>query len=216
MSSIAAEIAAEGRERLYVVGRRLYGIRRVNSDDLRHTGWAALEGAAAVRQVEEAARKEAEEIRARLAALSPEQAEAAREAARDKVAEWQQGRMLAMLGRPEGEAAFLARCTAYLCAAVAKVGRLLPEVEVAVGEVASGTDLATIAEPIPGTDPPRYSEPIRFVRAEAEEDLDKGVVWVHRLTDDVRVTLGLLAIQAQGVAQELAPFRGATGAARAV
>lgn len=214
--SIAAEIAAGGGERLYVVGRRLYGVRRVNSDDLRHTGWAALEGAAAVRQVEEQARKEAEEMRSRIAALSPEQQEQARDIAKEKLAEYQQGRLMAMLGRPEGQTAFYARCTAYLCAAVCKAGRLRDDVEMEAGEVPPGTDLATIAQPIPGTDPPRYSEPIRFVRAEAEEDLDKSVVWVHRLSDEVRVALGMLCLSAQGVAQELAPFRGATGAAGAV
>lgn len=216
--SIAHEIASQARERYVVLGQRIFAVRRVNSDDLRHVGWAALEGTASVREAQKRMAAEVRELRDRLNGTPAEQIAAERAKVGARLEQMAVEKLELLEGRPEGRNAFLERCTAYVCAAVCGAGRLLQRYSGEALVLNDGVDPDQIAEPLPdaGDGRIRYLEPVRFVRLEADEDLDAGRIWVHRLTEDDRRSLGLQCIALQSVASEVAPFRRAAGAARDV
>ncbi len=217
MSSIAAALRARGANRLVHYGGIIYEIRRVNGDDLMHVGWASLEGAASVREVERQLEVTAKEHRDRINGTPPERQAAAQTEAEAALQALAASKLQAMMNCPEGQAAMLERCTAYVCAAVCRAGRVLDEVTLPAGPLDDGVDLPAIAERVPDSEPARYSEPMRYVRSEKEEQDDAAgdAVWVHRLPPDDRIALGMLIIGVQSVAREVAPFRSAAGAAGA-
>jgi hypothetical protein len=219
--NVARLLAESTRQHVAVVGRLLFGIERVDSSQLAHYGWAELEGAAAVRQIDAQLEAEQEAFRARLSgSKAAAQIEAEQAQAFERLRELGRSRWKAMIGRPEGAEALRRRCDAYVCAAVARMGHLLPGAAVPEGVLPDGADLATIAvdlrdeaEVAAGV-APIYLAPTRFVIKQAEEDLDKGVVWVHSLSPDQRGALGLIIMGVQEGGADLACFRGEPGALR--
>lgn len=219
MRDLVRELAESARKHHIVLGRHLYEVRRVNSDQLRLHGWASLEGSASVKPALEEAdaqrKKLLDRVNGKVGKPDPAAVTALRELEMSKVR--------AMASRPEGAAALLDRWTAYVCAAVVGLGALREGVdygpaavlppEVAPASVA--VDLRDAADLEAGR-PFACFQAIRYVQAEADEDLDTGAVWVHRLTAEQRTTLGGIIVSLQSVASEVTPFRRAAGAAGAV
>jgi len=219
--NVARLIAESAREHYVVLDRTIYAIRRINSDQLRHHGWAELEGASSVKAALEQIDREAEDLRKR---IDPKRRKKPDDELRMKLLELQRSRMLAIYSRPESAEAQLARCTAYICAAVVGAGRLRDDVDLKelVVVLPDDADPATLAEDLRLPDeiehgaPPVYLAPVRFVQDEAAEDLDHAITWVHRLSAIQRSTLGALVIDLQSVAGEVTSFRRAAGAAGGV
>lgn len=162
-------------------------LRRVDSEDLARVGHDHLEGSEAYAQVAaaQAAAQKASLLRGVLVQQgmdpSPVLADLAASERRAAVE-----RLHALTDSPEKETALLARCDAYLCAAV--------------------DGGAEIAHPGPPTvvselvDPPAEWSPFRFVRGTGAERQSPGEVEVGRLGRYTRIVAGLaVAALLQGV-----------------
>ena len=214
MGKLAATIAAPAAPKLIAWGDLVYRVRRVDSDDLRRVGFAALEGSASVREAETELRRLQREARARISKLTPEEAIVELEKAAAREAEIAEQRLVAVLGRPEGQTALLDRYDAYICAAITGAGRLLATTERRPpGVVVDADDPAKVLEDLRDQEEieagkePVYIEAIRFSQREAEHDPDRGVVWIHALSEDQRRLLGAAIGILQSVTGALVPFR---------
>lgn len=221
--NVAKLLVESTRERIVVLGRTLYAVGRVDSDKLARAGWAELEGSSLAKAALDEIEAEQAELTARIS--GPKQAEqiaGQREAAAKRLREISQNRWKALVARPEGAESMLARCTAYVCAAVFRAGRLLDTATVGTdaGVLPDTLDPATVAEDlrepdeIARGDRPCYLGPIRFVPKQTDEDPEKNVVWVHRLSEEQRLTLGVIVMGLQSAAGEVTSFRGQPGAVR--
>lgn len=217
--NLAEELIASVEEHYVVLGRTIYAVRRVNSDQLRHQGWATLEGSSSARAALAEAQERAEELQARSDGMTPEElAEAQRQVAAQRESYWR-----AMVGRPEGAEAMLSRSDAYICAAVVGAGALRDDLPAVGCEVLTpdqapevvAQDLRTPEEIASGSWPdPVYLVPQTFVRELVAEDAAQRRTWVHRLSTAQRTTLGTAIAQLQEVASEVAPFRRLAGPRR--
>lgn len=221
MKNVARLIAESTRERYVVLGRTIYAVRRADSDALRHVGFAALEGAASVREaMDRIGAEQADEVK-RLNGMPADQRAAAQAEVMARLTDLGQRRLQAMVATPSGDAAMLERCTAYLCAAVVGAGMLRADASDfgSVAVLADQVEPSSVAEDLRDEDEiaagvaPTYLAPIRYVRSQAEEDLDAGRVWVQTLSIEQRSALGMVVIGLQSVASEVTPFRRAAGAA---
>lgn len=216
MGKLAAAIAATTKPRLIAWGDLVYRVIRVDSDDLRRVGFATLEGAASVREVDVRLREVQRQTRAKVSKLKPEEAEAELAKAKEREAALAEDRLVALLGRAEAQVAVLDRYDAYICSAITGVGRLLDTTErhpLGVVVDVSYEDRATVLEDLrdeaevgAGAEP-IYIEQIRFVQSEKDHDPDKGRVWVHSLNEEQRRLLGTAIAVLQSVAGDLVPFR---------
>jgi hypothetical protein len=188
------------------MGRVVWRLRRVNSEQLQAQGYAALEGSEAYAAVQaEIARERKEHI----AGLGQHADEAARRANIARVAEVERARTLkrleALQSTAEGRAALLARCEAYLCASVDGVANLTTPIEEPGG-------VLWAAEP-----PNQGWEDWQWVRDERREDKPRGIVWVGRLPAQLREVLGLAVQSTQGglTRKRVDTFRAGSGPAPA-
>lgn len=225
MSRVAAQLVESTGNRLIVVAGMVLEVQRVDSDMLRREGWAALEGASSVREALERIRQEQQAERSAFAG-TPEEVRVARSQHNRELAEKSARRTLeAMLSRPEGQVEFLRRCTAYLCAAVVRLGVARPDLELPIQDPTVGPfallppgtpapdvakDLRTEEEAAAGA-PPVFLEPGGFVRLREQEDAAAGRVWAHRLSEAQRMAVGSAILSLQSVAVSVRPFRGAAG-----
>ena len=211
---MAAILAAPARPVLISFGRLVYEVRRVNSDDLRRVGYAVLEGESSVRAAEREIKDEARRARKLLRGLSGEAKTTEARRIEGELEEKEEKRLELMLESPQRQVALLERSAAYICAAIVGAGRLLDGVASPdLGTVIDAADPALVLEDlrsdaeIEAGKPPIYVEPIRYVQEEAEQDPDKGRIWVHALPEGERRILGGAVIVLQGVSREIRPFR---------
>lgn len=209
--SLVSDLALAARPRYVAVGRRLFAVRRVDTTALRRVGFAALEGSAIARTADARAADARREALAEAAELEGDARADAFEALREREAAAAARRQEAILATAEGDAAYRARLDAYVLAAVVRIAALRLDADVPAGTVlpanAEPDGLAVnLAEP---GEPARYSEPITFVRDEAEVDLAAGRVWLHVLTAEERILLGtaIARLQAESVLAEVSCFR---------
>lgn len=221
MSRIALALAAATDRHLVVLGDLVLEVERVNSDQLRRHGWSELEGSSSAREALALVRQEKMAAREAASGNAPEVSAARLEHHRTTVAAQSQKAFAALTARPEGQVAFVSRCTAYVCAMVVRAGFAkegdLPGVKVTkavgrLGVLPAGTDPATVTFFKEGEQP---LETMRYVQDRSKENPAEGVLWVHRLTEEQRTALGLVLIGLQSVAPEVTPFRVATGGAPA-
>jgi hypothetical protein len=217
--------AALGRDWFIAVGQRIYVARRVNTDQLRLIGFAALEGSAAVKTVEDQIAIE----RRKLQDLRGLDGQAREEKAAQMIGTLQalaQQRLQAMTRSPEQQAEYLRRCNAYICASVHRYGAVKPGVALPefIHVLPDGTDASTVAvdlrdeEEIAADAKPIYAEPLRFTEDERQHDPANGVLWVHRIPQQHREALGtaIITLHHQATVGEVLPFRGAPGDRRDV
>lgn len=216
MRDLVRELAESAHRHYIVLGRSLYQVQRVNSDQLRLHGWASLEGSASVKPALEEVDKQRAALQARVGGKTI----AADPAALQALQALQLAKLHALTSRPEGASALLDRWTAYVCAAVVGLGALREGVSYGAAAVLPPeVDPSSVAldlrdaKDLEAGRAPAHFQAIRYVQDEASEDLDAGVVWVHRLTAEQRTTLGGVIVSLQSVASEVTPFRRAAGAA---
>lgn len=202
------------KPRLVRQGDLVFRIERVDSTQLRRHGYATLEGSTAAQEAIAAAQakylREADES-AGIPLATIEEREAHN---RRLLSERNAAHLMALNRDAAGQVAFLARCDAYLLAAVSGVGTALEEVPSDADAVRPDlemydrdTDAAEVAEEI---------RDCRLVQSRAAHDTDRGAIWIGVLSESQRRELGMvvMAIQNEEAAREVAPFRrGGRGAA---
>src|SRR5262245_47875262 len=142
-----AAIAAASRPRYVVVGRAIWGVRRVNSDDLRAVGYAALEGSAAGRQAAAEMSKLRREAKDLAAGATPDQIEAHEVELQKQLRAVVERRDAAFGSSADGARALQQRLDGYVVAAVQRCGILLDDVEYEkVDILPDDVDPATIAK----------------------------------------------------------------------
>lgn len=217
MGRITEALAAAGHARYVVVGRAMFAVRRIDTDELRQVGFAQLEGSSAAKQAEAQIADERRQGEALIRAMTPGEAREAEAKHIGRLRELQVSRFRSMIATPDGDRAFMRRCNAYICASVTRVGTLLegvvlpdrtliPDDEDPAG---FAEDARSEAEVQAGA-PPVYSEPIQFVQDEADHKPSEGRLWVHLLSVSDRFTLGqaIMDMQTASVVREVLPFRG--------
>lgn len=208
MSNILRKIASNSEPRYIALGTAVYRVERVVSDEIRRQGWATLEGASATQEALQRAQDDL--LRAHDVSRGVDPATLDARSARDQEAEQDRARaVIAAMNRDAAsQLAFLARCDAYVLAAVSGIGD--PSEPVDGAKVyPRGTVAADVSAEVVSA---------RFVRARSEEDVDAGRVWLHHLSEAERRNLGLLiqSVQQEDAAREVAPFRGGAGSAPGV
>lgn len=216
MGKLAEAMAEEARPRYLVVGRRFFGIERVDTLALHAVGFAHLEGSGAARQADAELQAERERLAAQEREVAGRKGKAA-DKVREQIAaarkHMYESRIRATMDDPEGNRAFRQRCDAYICAAVARVGALLPDVALPeYGLIPDGVDPATFAVDLrddPNDGAPEYSEDLRFVQDKAAASPKDGTVWIGVLTRKERAELGvsIMNVCARSTVREVTPFR---------
>lgn len=202
MSLLRALSAAASGSYYAVIGRSVWRFKRVTSDSLRRVGFAALEGSRAARAAAEEAAQAHREYLATFGALTPEDRQRALDGLAERDARDARKRLADMLATEEGEKAYVARCTAYVRAAVTG-GGLLPE------DQDQGPEVRIVLTPPAGVE----IEAFRIVsdKREATEDGPEPRVWVETIPERQRVQLGLAIQRALDVSPEVLPFRKVAG-----
>jgi hypothetical protein len=216
-----ADDAVQSRPWFVVVGQRIYVCRRVVTDDLRLIGYAALEGAAAVKAVEEQVAAERRQMQD-LFGLKGEAREQKAAEVLAKLQDFQRQRLAAMTSTPDQKREYAKRCTAYICASVFRYGAVRPDAEIPdfVHVLPEGADPGTIAvdlrdaAEVEAEVNPIYAEPLQFVEAEGDHNPEAGRMWVHRIPQAHREALGtaIMSLHHQATVGEVLPFREDTGA----
>lgn len=216
MGKLGAAMAEEARPRYLVLGRRFFGIERVDTGSLHAVGFAHLEGSGAGRQADAEMQAERDRLAAReleVAGRKGKAADKAREQIAAARANMTNARIRATLDDPDGNRAFRQRCDAYVCAGVARVGAFLPDASLPdYTLVPEEMDPATFAVDLrddPTDGDPKFTEELRFVKDKAAADPDHDKVWIGVLTDKERVQLGMSIMNfcARSTLREVTPFR---------